>query len=248
MHTSQGTFASRRWQVAWPEVALSFWPLIVRTWCLLAAKYHVTVANGTAIGKILDPSSRGTPKVSRQTEKEETVAHRDEIPASAETPKLKRGKLPSLSGRDVFLAYVWASGGFRPLVTGILVTLLARAVANSGSWWLTRWTARAELNKADSTIATNIGIYLVLSLSSTIVVEARLLILQRMSLHASRSLFQRLFSSVLFAPLSWIDSMPLGETIQTLENDMYSMDNRTTQTIHNLLGSVIHLVFILITR
>lgn len=216
--------------------------------CLLAAKYHVTVENGTASGQILDPIFDDTPKVGRQREKEETGANPDELPALAETPTLKRGKLASMSGRDVFLAYIWASGGFRPLVAGILVTLFARVVANSGSWWLARWTARGELDEADSAIAANIGIYLVLSLSSTFIVEARSLILQSMSLDASRSLFQKLFTSVLFAPISWIDSMPLGEMIQTLETDMYSMDNKTTQTIHNLLGSVIHLVFILITR
>lgn len=216
--------------------------------CLLAAKYHVTVGNGTAIGKTLDPSSGGTQKVGRHGEKEKPVANLDEVPASAKTPSLKRGKLAALSGKEVFLAYIWASGGFCPLATGILVTLLARVVANSGSWWLTRWTARADLNEVDSAITANIGIYLALSLSSTIIVELRSLILQSMSLRASHSLFQRLFSSVLFAPLSWIDNMPLGEMIQTLENDMYSMDNKTTQTIHNLLGSVIHLVFILITR
>lgn len=216
--------------------------------CLRAANYHVTVENGTAIGKILDPILDDTPKVGRQREKGETGANPDELPALAEVPTLKRGKLASLSGRDVFLVYIWASGGFLPLVAGILVTLFARVVANSGSWWLARWTARAELNEADSAIAANIGIYLVLSLISTVIVEARSLILQNMSLYASRSLFQKLFTCVLFAPLSWIDSMPLGEMIQTLETDMYSMDNKTTQTIHNLLGSVIHLVFILISR
>ncbi|KAJ3493432.1 hypothetical protein NLG97_g4735 [Lecanicillium saksenae] len=212
--------------------------------CLSAAKYHVKVMNGTAAGKSLPLGSVTGGDSDTKLEKEKLVPNPEDETSAAELPRLKPGKLAMMSGKRVFSAYIWASGGILPLAIGIFVTLVARAAANSSSWWLTRWTAY-DVDKADSSIASKIGIYLLLSFSAVAAVEIRALILQRMSLHASRSLFQKLVGSVLYAPLSWIDSMPLGELIQTVETDMYSLDNRTTETIHNLLGNVIHLVFIL---
>lgn len=216
--------------------------------CLAAAKYHVTVNNGTAIGKYLKSDASNPKTGDKDPRHEKQVESIDDIPASSEIPQVKQGKLVAISGKEVFSAYIWASGGVFPLCVGILVTLVARAAANSSSWWLTRWTKHAEVGEADPTIDSKIGIYLLFSFSTVAAAEIRSLILQNMSLHASRSLFQKLIGSVLYAPLSWIDNMPLGEMIQTLETDMYSLDNKTTEAIHNLLGSVIHLSFILVTR
>ncbi|KAJ6780358.1 hypothetical protein PWT90_06553 [Aphanocladium album] len=214
--------------------------------CLAAAEYHVEVGNGTAMGKILTVNSAGKRDVDAKLGKAKVVPDPVNEPNSAELPKLKQGKLALISSKRVFSAYIWASGGVLPLVAGFSVTILARATANSSSWWLTRWTARGDGIGVDSSITANIGIYLLLSFIAVAAAEIRALSLRRMSLHASRSLFQKLVGQVLNAPLSWIDSMPLGELIQTVEGDMYSLDNKTTQTIHNLLGNGIHLIFILI--
>ncbi|KAM3474997.1 hypothetical protein MY5147_003980 [Beauveria neobassiana] len=102
-----------------------------------------------------------------------------------------------------------------------------------------------DTSSADYSIAYNMKIYFALSLCTVAGHELKSLVLLGLSLRASRSLFQRLVQSVLHAALAWIDSMPLGEMIQILETDIYTMDNKTTESLHNLLGSVMSLVFIL---
>lgn len=62
------------------------------------------------------------------------------------------------------------------------------------------------------------------------------------------ALFQKMVQSVLHAPLPWINNMPLGETLQALEHDMYALDYRVTGQLNNLLGNVLHLLFIVSTR
>ncbi|KAM3541608.1 hypothetical protein ARSEF1564_005468 [Beauveria bassiana] len=107
------------------------------------------------------------------------------------------------------------------------------------------WASGGDKSSADYSIAYNMKIYFLLSLCTVAGQELKSLVLLGLSLGASRSLFQRLVQSVLHAPLAWIDSMPLGQMIQVFETDIYTMDNKTTQSLHNLLGSVMSLVLIL---
>lgn len=218
--------------------------------CRAAVKYHVVVENGTATGKL---ETNSLSKLQGDSGEYVHITSGDDAalePAKAEksgVPARKKGKLAVMSASETFSAYIWASGGMQTLLAGVVVTFIARGAANSNTWWLTRWTAQHGSLGDDSSLAYNIGVYLMLSLCTVLSLEVRALILQSMSINGSRSLFRQLVNSVLYAPLSWIDGMPLGHMIQTLETDVYTMDNKTTQMLHNVLGNAIHLVFILIT-
>ncbi|EGX88534.1 ABC bile acid transporter, putative [Cordyceps militaris CM01] len=211
------------------------------------AKYHVTVENNRAIGKAISRTAVLERKNLEPAQAGEgypdPILNLDKESEKPENPK-SSASLPTMRTGQILSAYIWASGGVWSLVMGVLLTLLSRAVTHSSSWWLSRWTVQ-DKTSADHSVVHNIKIYFALSLSTVIGLELISLILLGMSLTASRSLFRRLVRSVLYAPLTWIDSMPLGEMIQVLETDIYTLDNKTTQSLHNLLGSLANLVFIL---
>ncbi|KAM3511633.1 hypothetical protein MY11210_004717 [Beauveria gryllotalpidicola] len=217
--------------------------------CLATAQYHVTIENGHASGKSVSRTLPGSkmpePSLPPEPSSPEVISHcNDEQSRQPEHPKEKSATLAAVSTRQILSSYIWASGGVISLVIGAFCTFLSRAVTHSSSWWLTRWT-RQDTSSADYSIAYNMKIYFALSLCTAAGQEIQSLILLSLSLRASRSLFRRLVQSVLHAPLAWIDGMPLGEMIQVLETDIYTMDNKTTQSLHNLLGSLVSLIFIL---
>ncbi|RFU80780.1 abc bile acid transporter [Trichoderma arundinaceum] len=73
------------------------------------------------------------------------------------------------------------------------------------------------------------------------------LIFSSIGLAASRTLFNNMVSSVLAAPLSWIDSTPMGQVLHSLGGDLYQIDHRTTQVVIGILSTLLHLMLILLT-
>ncbi|PQK14607.1 hypothetical protein BB8028_0005g01380 [Beauveria bassiana] len=214
---------------------------------LASAQYHVNIEDGHVSVKSVSnirPGGKMPEPILPQEPSPTATSNDKEESRQPEHPRAKSAALAAVSTRQILSAYIWASGGVHSLVIGAFCTFLARAVAHSSSWWLTRWTTQ-DKSSADYSIAYNMKIYFLLSLCTVAGQELKSLVLLGLSLGASRSLFQRLVQSVLHAPLAWIDSMPLGQMIQVLETDIYTMDNKTTQSLHNLLGSVMSLVLIL---
>lgn len=217
---------------------------------LTTAKYHVTIENGRVEARALSDTAWDIKTLGQALPQDplfESAPNLGKEPEKPEHPKKKSATLAAMSTRQILSAYMWASGGVHCLVVAALVTLLSRAVTHSSSWWLTQWTVQ-DKSGTDYSVTYNVAIYFALSLATVIALEVKSLVLLTMSIGASRSLFQKLVQSVLYAPLSWIDSMPLGEMIQVLETDIYTMDNKTTQSLHNLLGNLMNLVIILISR
>lgn len=216
---------------------------------LTTAKYHVIVDSGKVSGKILpqtiSKSQSGHTLPSRSSP--ESISDVEKKSERSERPQKKRTSLVAMSTMQILSAYILASGGILSLAIGVLVTFLSRAITHSSSWWLSRWTMQDQTG-ADYSVAYSMKIYFALSLCTVAGLEVKSLVLLNISLDASRSLFQKLVRSVLYAPLSWIDSMSLGEMVQVLESDIYTMDNKTTQSLHNLLGNLMNLVIILSSR
>ncbi len=216
---------------------------------LTTAKYRVIVENGKVNGKFLSHTiskSRSGPFLVLKP-LPESISDVENESGQYETPQRTRAGLVAMNTKQILSAYVWASGGILSLAIGVLLTFLSRVITHSSSWWLSRWTTQDQTS-ADYSVAYSMKIYFALSLCTVAGLEVKSLVLLNMSLGASRSLFQRLVQSVLYAPLPWIDSMSLGEMVQILETDIYTMDNKTTQSLHNLLGSLMNLVIILSSR
>jgi ABC-type multidrug transport system fused ATPase/permease subunit len=220
------------------------------TLCLAAASYLVTIQGGTATGSKPDlmkiHADETTSTVEAPISKVEQTQSATLATNDTKPPKpIKRNQTASGTVGQVLSAYVSATGGITHILTGILVTLVYRMVSECNSWWLAHWTANQD---ATTSISYNIAVYMTLSIGSGVALTAKTLVLRKLSIATSMMLFQGMIQAVFCAPLSWIDSMPLGEMLQTLENDMYSLDYRVTDHLNNLLGNVLHLLFIISTR
>lgn len=219
--------------------------------CLPAASYLVEVEGGTATGSKPNANNMklegniNTPERSK-SQVEDPRGAPPGIQTGNKPPKVaKQSQIAAKTVRQVLSAYVSATGGISQVAIGILVTLSYRAISQGNSWWLAHWTASQDAN---TSIPYNIAVYMALSIGSGVALAAKTLVLQKLSNISSMALFQRMIQGALYAPLSWIDSMSLGKMIQTLENDMYSLDYRVTDHLNNLLGSLLHLLFIISTR
>lgn len=67
---------------------------------------------------------------------------------------------------------------------------------------------------------------------------ARELYIRLRSLDAGRSLFIELLSSVLYSPMSFFDTTPLGRVINRFSKDIYTIDEQIPQTVRSYLGTM----------
>jgi ATP-binding cassette subfamily C (CFTR/MRP) protein 1 len=67
---------------------------------------------------------------------------------------------------------------------------------------------------------------------------ARELYVRLRSLEAGRSMFLELVSAVLFSPMSFFDTTPLGRVINRFSKDIYTIDEQIPQTVRGYLGTM----------
>ncbi|MCJ1310468.1 hypothetical protein MMC25_004132 [Agyrium rufum] len=70
-----------------------------------------------------------------------------------------------------------------------------------------------------------LGLYLLVSFASVIVSSARLLVLYKASLLASRNVFNALISTLLRMPSRWVDTVPTGRILNRVTADMRIFDD-----------------------
>lgn len=216
--------------------------------CINAASCLVTVEAGTAKSQLMAPKAKTVSRRSTglaKTMAQDTKTHKE----TAENSTPPSASLPPSSGSmwQILIAYLWASGGLNACLLGILVTFGAQLSSASHSWWLMMWTRNEDIATQD-TIQRNIIVYLALSIDNGIFLTLQSLIILILGIRASGSLFRGIVSSILAAPLQWIDSTPLGRVLQRLESDMYAIDYRMASEMNDFLGSIIHLCIIIFIR
>ncbi|PYI09219.1 ABC transporter family protein [Aspergillus sclerotiicarbonarius CBS 121057] len=89
-------------------------------------------------------------------------------------------------------------------------------------------------------------IYLLLSISSCIVAVTRSFTAIRISLKMSRRLFEKFLSSILRAPLQWLDKLPAGNVLNNFSADFSLIDSRLGYDLNHALGVVVDLLAIVL--
>ncbi|KAM3496194.1 hypothetical protein MY3957_000651 [Beauveria namnaoensis] len=118
--------------------------------------------------------------------------------------------------------YAQKTGSLHGYMLAVPIILCYRLLSTSNSWWLAKWTSRDNSISQQHSTKLDIGIYLSLSVASAIFLSVQTLIFTRMGHNSSRKLFESLTRRILKARLSWIDSTPPGQVIQTLDSDIFS--------------------------
>ncbi|KAJ3493180.1 hypothetical protein NLG97_g4897 [Lecanicillium saksenae] len=166
---------------------------------------------------------------------------------AAHPPTMTHQPAPQVSPQDYWAtlrAYAFKSGSMRGYLFAVPVVLCYRLIATSNSWWLAKWTSKENSVAPQSSTTYDVGIYLLLSVGSSIFLSFQTLLFTRMGHNSSRKLFESLMRRVLKARLSWIDSTPPGQVAQTLGSDMYAIDHRMAPQIIHIISSVMNILFI----
>lgn len=132
---------------------------------------------------------------------------------------------------QVYKSYAMAMGGL--LATLLFALYLAcEVIGISASVVLSNWG-----NHPEST-GLYLGLYAGVNLLYIIVVTSRELLTNLRGLTASSVLYERLLGAVLYAPMHFFDTTPLGRIINRFSKDIYTVDEEIPKTVRMYLGTM----------
>jgi ABC-type multidrug transport system fused ATPase/permease subunit len=142
----------------------------------------------------------------------------------------------------VYLKWSAAAGG---LTVGLLIIAafyMYEVILMFSSWWLSYWSQHRNTGSPWFYLGIYIGINVVISLFTF----CREIYVRLRALNASRELFMELLSGVLYAPMSFYDSTPLGRIINRFSKDIYTVDEQIPQTVRAYIGTMARVTCILL--
>ncbi|PWY86764.1 ABC transporter family protein [Aspergillus heteromorphus CBS 117.55] len=119
--------------------------------------------------------------------------------------------------------------------------------------WMMVWSSRTS-NSGSSEDTQSTGgsvkwflfIYLTLSIGSCVVAVSRSFLAVRLTLQMSRRLFEGFLSSILRAPLQWLDKIPPGNILNNFSADFSLIDSRLGYDLNYALGVAVELFAIVL--
>ncbi|KAL4802515.1 P-loop containing nucleoside triphosphate hydrolase protein [Aspergillus unguis] len=119
--------------------------------------------------------------------------------------------------------------------TAFMVLLVGR------SWWVSLWTSSTDHN-----LVFYLSVYIGISALACLIGTLRCLALAIAFIESSRQLFDDMLSTVLRAPLRWLDTIPLGRILNRFTSDIYLLDWRLGYDIGNVTYKALELAGIMV--
>lgn len=195
---------------------------------------------------IIGESEEGKKKSGDRAESQENVNKSDEKNSGV---RKADGKLIVTEDQEVgdvdFKVYMkWcnAAGG---IVVGVLIILSfygAEVIAMLSSWWLSFWSQ----HRSSASPWFFLSIYIVINAFITLCGLIREVYVRLKSLNASRQLFAELLTGVLYAPMGFYDTTPLGRIINRFSKDVYTVDEQIPQTVRSYVGTMARVTCVLL--
>ena len=120
---------------------------------------------------------------------------------------------------------------------GVLIILFfyfGEMVAVISSWWLSYWSE----HRSAASPWFYLGIYILINVGVVIFSLSRELYVRMRALDASKMLFEELLNAVLFSPMAFFDTTPLGRIINRFSKDIYTVDEQIPQTVRMYLQTM----------
>ncbi|KAF9361387.1 hypothetical protein BGX34_007153 [Mortierella sp. NVP85] len=170
--------------------------------------------------------------------------HRRSIEAKVERPQKLMADEERASGavkKNVYNGYLKASGWHLWAITFGLF-LLQQAANVLGNQWMSWWSGK----EFPLTTQEYIGVYTGFALAQLVLVFMASLMLSYTIVRTSRAMHDAAFKQVLYSPLAFFDTTPLGRIINRFSRDVDMLDNvlwstmyEFTITIVTLLGTIV---------
>jgi ABC-type multidrug transport system fused ATPase/permease subunit len=158
-----------------------------------------------------------------------------------EKPSASTGKLISTEDQEVgdvdfkvYLKWSTAAGGVMVGVILICLFYAVEIITMSASWWLSFWSQ----HRNSGSPWFYLGIYILINFGIVVVGLVREVYVRLRSLDASRELFHELLSAVLYAPMSFFDTTPLGRIVNRFSKDVYTVDEQIPFTVRGYITTM----------
>lgn len=135
----------------------------------------------------------------------------------------------------VFLEYARAAGGVPAAALLVFLFIAFQAASQMTSVWLSMWSGSINATTSVSDNTRSLGVYAAISIGSLAVLVLRSVYLTTRSLAASRSLHEKLVSTLIRVPLSFVDTTPLGRILNRVTGDVYTVDEQLQSTISSFV-------------
>ena len=129
----------------------------------------------------------------------------------------------------------------------IMVNYIGSCTSSAGSnFWLSIWTERVEKDPEQSRNINNLIIYFVIGFCQVFFVIFGWLSIIYGTLNASRTLHQKLLSSIVRAPMHFFDTTPLGRIMNRFSKDIDVLDNYIQFILRLVLNNTLQVVATLV--
>lgn len=164
--------------------------------------------------------------------------HRNTTQSLVESESRSLGKVSN----HVMLQYFKALGGVPVAILMVIMLLATQCFQVSCDLWLSYWTGDSS-NEHTGTHSFNMRVYLLLALSTAVLLLLRSLVIAYAGLKASRTLFDSMTRSLLRAPLRFFDANPIGRILNRYSEDMTEIDVEVPFTCGCVLVSTVTTFF-----
>ncbi|KAF8940193.1 hypothetical protein BGZ58_007436 [Dissophora ornata] len=142
---------------------------------------------------------------------------------------------------QVYKSYFNLSGYFNWVVIVVLLPL-QQAVGVAMSVWLSFWTE----HKFDLQTWTYIDVYLGTGIVQLLIVMTGSFMLVVVVIKSSRIMHDKAFISVLYSPMSFFDTTPVGRILNRFSKDVNTIDNTLMGAINSFLIAITGIISVLI--
>ncbi|CEL51761.1 ATP-binding cassette transporter abc4 OS=Schizosaccharomyces pombe (strain 972 / ATCC 24843) GN=abc4 PE=3 SV=1 [Rhizoctonia solani AG-1 IB] len=209
----------------------------------------------------IDEAYRSNPKLKAEAEKDEELERKGDQVVDDSNPADKKddtnakksdGKLMVAEevaegrvGWPALKLFLLGFGGFWFWVFYMAGFIFSDVAVLAQTYWLGVWARAYELN-GDHTERVNVplylGVYGIVCGAGMIIYSGAFVIHVLGSVRASRHIHNRLITSVLGAPLRWLDSTPIGRVIARFTQDIRSVDGSLSDGLNHLVDMTISLL------
>lgn len=123
----------------------------------------------------------------------------------------------------VYKAYMISVGGWFVLIFVLFVFICGEAVVVGNNLWLSLWSSEMEKTKPLYSTKTFLIVYLILGGLNVIVMGLRTFYLKVKGLNASQILHDNLLDTVLYLPMSFFDTTPIGRILNRFSKEVYKL-------------------------